>query len=153
MGHVVNGGPMKQVANISSHLKKIYRQLNLELLRDLEERGFTDLRPSFLEVLTVLCEKNGPSIKEVGHFCGLKKQTMTGHLNELEKRGYIVRRTGEKDKREQRVFLTEYGEKFKLNLNSATSALEGKLSEKVGSVELTRLELLLTQFYQNISKL
>ena len=77
---------MKKVSVIGGYLKKIYRIYSNDLLNDLTDRGFIDLRPSFLEILMYLCEHQNPSIKEVGLYCGLKKQTMTSHLNELEKR-------------------------------------------------------------------
>ena len=73
---------MKKISQIGSLLKRIYRVYSSELLTSLQQRGFTDLRPSFLEVLLFICENDGPSIKQIGSGCGLKKQTMTSHLNE-----------------------------------------------------------------------
>ena len=107
---------MNRLSNIGNLLKKIYRIYSQSLLSMLKDRGFSDLRASFLEILSFLCESEGASIKEIGESCGLKKQTMTSHLNELENRGYIKRTTGLVDKRKQKIFLTEYGEKFKLNV-------------------------------------
>ena len=75
---------MKKVSSIGSLVKKIYRTYSAELLISLQSRGFTDLRPSFLEVLLFICEHDGPSIKEIGAGCGLKKQTMTSHLMNLK---------------------------------------------------------------------
>src|SRR5690606_14012846 len=107
---------MSKVSQIGSLLKKLHRTYNGELLRLLQLKGFTDLRPSFLEILLFICENDGPSIKEIGHSCGLKKQTMTSHLNELEKRRYIRRESSDTDKHEQLVYLTDYDEKIKSNL-------------------------------------
>ncbi|MBL7665742.1 MAG: MarR family transcriptional regulator [Bacteriovoracaceae bacterium] len=141
---------MKKISNIGSLLKKIYRMYSLELLSNLQARGFTDLRPSFLEILMYLCENQGPTIKEIGVACGLKKQTMTSHLNELEKRGYIIRKISAVDKREQNVFLTEYGEKFKFNLLEVINDLESNYSEKVGAVELDRVNLMLENLHREL---
>ncbi len=142
---------MKRISHIGSLLKKIYRMYSIELLSHLQDRGFTDLRPSFLEILMFLCENDGPSIKEIGVSCGLKKQTMTSHLNELEKRGYIVRRSSSTDKREQKVYLTEYGEKFKFNLVDVIDDLENTYSGKVGEVELDRVELMLENLHRELN--
>lgn len=117
----------------------------------LEAQGFTDLRPSFLDILMFLCDSDGPSIKQIGHHCGLKKQTMTSHLNELEKRGYIVRSLAEDDKRESQVNLTQYGQKFKINLLQALRDLDQKYEQQVGAVELDRIELSLSSIYMKIS--
>jgi DNA-binding MarR family transcriptional regulator len=142
---------MNKISLIGSLLKRIYRNYSSELLDSLQQRGFTDLRPSFLEVLLYVCEHEGPSIKEVGRACGLKKQTMTSHLNELEKRGYIERRVNPRDKREQNIFLTEYGEKFKLNLFECIDSIEKNYTEVIGEVELDRVQHLLKNFHGKIT--
>jgi DNA-binding MarR family transcriptional regulator len=141
---------MKRIANIGSLLKKIYRLYSVELLKELQHRGFNDLRPSFLEILMFLAENDAPSIKLIGRACGLKKQTMTSHLNELEKRGYIRRSHSEQDKREQLVSLTDYGEKFKFNLLQVTNNLEKDYTTKIGEVELDRVELMLDNLYREL---
>jgi len=141
---------MKRIANIGGLLKKIYRVYSIELIKELQSSGFNDLRPSFLEILMYLSENDGPSIKMIGRACGLKKQTMTSHLNELEKRGYITRANSDVDKREQLVFLTDYGEKFKLNLLQVTNDLERQYTSKIGEVELDRVELMLDNLYREI---
>lgn len=141
---------MKKISQIGSHLKKIYRLYSAELLTRLQDRGFIDLRPSFLEILMYLCDHDSPSIKEIGVACGLKKQTMTSHLNELESRGYILRKTGAEDRREQKVFLTDYGHKFKLTLMEVVADLEVKYTEMIGAVEMDRVVHILENFYSKI---
>ena len=143
---------MKRIARIGSLLKKIYRSYNHDLLDLLSEKGFTDLRPSFLEILTFICEHEGCSIKEIGRSCGLKKQKMTGHVNELSKRGYIERKTGELDKREQRIFLTPYGQRFRLSLSEVILEVERSYSDKVGEIELDRIEHVLNGFHTELTK-
>lgn len=142
---------MQKISNIGNLLKKIYRSYSNDLLTRLELRGFTDLRPSFLEILTFISRNNGPSIKDIGTSCGLKKQTMTSHLNELTKRGYITRQSCSSDKRSQRVFLTEYGQKFKFSLLDASTDLEKKYIDQIGEVELNRVQFLLENFHKEIS--
>lgn len=143
---------MRRIASIGALLKKIYRTYSGDLLQALQDKGFVDLRPSFLEILTYICEKESSSIKEIGQACGLKKQTMTSHLNELEKRGYITRTTGEKDKREFRVTLTEYGEKFKITLIEVINDLEFLYLKEIGDVELDRILHTLENFHLKIQK-
>ncbi|MCK5882777.1 MAG: winged helix-turn-helix transcriptional regulator [Bacteriovoracaceae bacterium] len=142
---------MKRVSTIGGLLKKIYRLYSNELLKRVSERGFTDLRPSFVEVLIYICENDGPSIKEIGVACGLKKQTMTSHLNELQKRGYINRVESARDRRSQHIHLTEYGQRFKLNLFESISELEKVYTDKMGEVELDRVEFSLSNFLEKVS--
>ena len=142
---------MKRISSIGGLLKKIYRVYNNQLLTILQEKGFTDLRPSFLEILVYICENQGPSIKDVGSACGLKKQTMTSHLNELQKRGYVVRKSSELDKREQKIFLTEYGERFKFSLFEALENIEADYSRFIGDVELDRINSTLDNMHKRIT--
>ncbi len=137
---------MNKTSSIASLAKKIYRQYSLKLLETLKNRGFTDLRASFLEVLLYIAENNGTPIKNIGEACGLKKQTMTSHINELESRGYIERRLNQSDKREQCIFLTEQGEKFKLGLFESAEEMEVIYIKMIGELELDRVELSLKNF-------
>lgn len=142
---------MNRLSSIGSYLKKLYRIYSQELLNSLQNKGFTDLRPSFLEVLLYICENEGSSIKEVGQNCGLKKQTMTSHLNELEKRGYTLRKINPNDRREQNIFLTDYGQKFKFSLLEAINDIEEKYSSVLGRIELERIDHVLKNFHEKIA--
>jgi DNA-binding MarR family transcriptional regulator len=138
---------MKKIAEIGNLLKKTYRLYSNELVSLLQSKGHLDLRASFLEILIFVSENDNPSIKNIGDACGLKKQTMTSHLNELENRGYIIRKASQSDRRELKVHLTEYGETFKLTLMDVTSELENKYIAKMGEVELDRVEMVLSQYF------
>jgi hypothetical protein len=48
------------------------------------------------------------------------------------------------------VYLTDYGEKFKLNLLQVTNDLERQYTSKLGEVELDRVELMLDNLYREI---
>ena len=76
---------------------------------------------------------------------------MTSHLNELEKRGYIIRKTGEHDRRELKVMLTAYGEKFKFALLEVIGELEKKYQIMIGEVEMDRILMTLTNFQTKIN--
>ena len=141
---------MQRLAEVGGLLKKIYRIYSNDLLSNLQEKGFLDLRPSFLEILMFLSEAGEANIKEIGHHCDLKKQTMTSHLNELEQRGYIKRSPGAKDRRELIVSLTEYGEKFKFALLESTAELEEAYFFDQGQIELERVQLSLEKLFQTV---
>jgi len=143
---------MKKIAEIGNLLKKTYRLYSNELIHLLQSRGYLDLRASFLEILVYISENETPSIKNIGEACGLKKQTMTSHLNELEKRGYIIRKASDLDRRELKVYLTDYGEKFKLTLIDVTSELEKKYIAKMGEVELDRVQMVLQQYFLKMNE-
>jgi DNA-binding MarR family transcriptional regulator len=140
-----------QISQIGTLLKKLYKSYSNELLEKLQDRGFTDLRVSFLEVLNYVSRNDGVSIKLIGDGCGLKKQTMTSHLNELVKRGYLRREKGQNDRREQNIYLTSYGQQFRIALNECISELDEHYSQLVGSVELERLLSILRLTQQRLN--
>ncbi len=144
---------MNKLSDITNLIKKIYRDYSNNLINQLASMGFNDLRASFLEILIYLCEKDHITIKEIGIHCGLKKQTMTSHLNELEKRGYIQRGVNPDDRRELNVSLTEYGQKFKMTLMQTNSQLEKNYLEVVGENEFERVNNSLHHFYDRVSKI
>jgi DNA-binding MarR family transcriptional regulator len=143
---------MKRLAQVGTLLKKLYRSYSQEIVYRLQQKGFTDLRPSFLEVLITICENDNANIKLIGEYCGLKKQTMTSHLNELESRDYIRRTVNPNDKREQLVTLTDLGLKFKISLFESMTELEGIYTKQIGETELERLEFILANVYDKLSK-
>ena len=143
---------MKHISLIASLLKKNQRLYTLALLSELEDRGYTDLRPSFIEIMSFLAENEGASIKEIGASCGLKKQTMTTHINELDKRGYITRRVGSADRREQKIYLTHYGQSFKLILQEVVESIDQDLSQKLGEVEIERLYHVLDKLHSQLKE-
>lgn len=138
---------MKKIAKIGSLLKKSYRNYSNNLLLGLQSKGYIDLRPSFLEILTYICENEGDSIRNIGIACGLKKQTMTSHLNELEKRGYISRVKSSHDKRELLVNLTPAGQNFKLTLLEVIDQIEQDYLDIIGELEMDRVSKILENFY------
>ena len=71
---------MRRVVRIGCLLKRLHSSYNRKLLYGPRCKDFTDIRPSFLEILTYICEHEGALIKEIGEGCGLKKQTTRGHL-------------------------------------------------------------------------
>lgn len=144
---------MNHLTLLSSYLKKIHRKFTFDVIDRMEAKGFLDLRPSFIEILLVVMSSSnelGPTIKEIGEACGLKKQTMTTHINELVKRGYILKTKNPSDKREQNITLTNYGLKFQLSVNQVVGILEDQYSENIGIIEIQKLEKSLENFYLKI---
>jgi DNA-binding MarR family transcriptional regulator len=141
---------MHLASEIGTMLKQLYRIYSSFVLEKLEARGFADLRPSFLEILVAVSELDGPTLTQVGKTCFLKKQTMTSHINELVKRGYLKKEDSPKDKREQNIYFTELGEKFRLNLQEVMEETEIFMTQKVGSVEIKRVRDTLDYFFQKI---
>lgn len=76
---------------------------------------------------------------------------MTSHLNELQKRGYIIRKINEYDKREQNVYLTEFGERFKISLLESLEKVEEEFVRVIGDNELDRISNTLENMFNKLS--
>lgn len=130
---------MGEFIGIGNTLKKIYRIYSLDILDKLEHFGHEGITFSYLEVLSFLCENEGVSLKTTGKSLGLKKQTITNHISELEKRGYLFRTPCPNDKRSQLIFLTELGLSLKKHLFQSISEIENSYEKIIGIIELERI--------------
>jgi len=137
---------MSEFIGIGNTLKKIYRIYSLDILDKLEQYGHDGITFSYLEVLSFICEHEGASLKLIGRSLGLKKQTMTNHISELERRGYLYRRACPRDGRSQIIFLTELGLSLKTHLFQSISEIENSYEKIIGGLELERIR-------NNLSKL
>lgn len=143
---------MTELIGIGNTLKKIYRAYSLDVLNELNKLGHESLTYSYIEVISFICENEGVSLKVIGKSLGLKKQTMTNHIAELEKRGVIFRQQCESDRRAQLVYLTETGEALKRNLFAIISKIEKDYGEIIGGIELERLQGSLEKFHQRLER-
>ena len=80
----------------------------------LTELGIT--YPQYL-VLMVLWEKDNQPVNDIAHRLLLETNTVTPLLQRMEKQGIVIRKKGEKDKRQQIVCLTEKGKELGLDEN------------------------------------
>ena len=143
---------MAEFIGIGNTLKKIYRLYSLDVLERLESLGYEGITYSYLEVLSFICDNEGVSIKVIGNSLGLKKQTMTNHISELEKRGFIRRIPNANDLRSIEIYLSESGYNLKKHLVEVISKVERDYEVLIGSAELERLRESLTLIYSRLSR-
>ncbi len=143
---------MGELIGIGNTLKKLYRAYSLDVIEKLESLGYAGITFSYLEVLSFVCENEGVSLKTIGKSLGLKKQTMTNHISELEKRGLLERKQCPNDKRSQLVYLSENGFSLKKHLLEIISVIERDYEKIIGSVELERLRNSLGAFYSRLER-
>ena len=129
---------MGDFIGIGNLLKKIYRAYSLDILKNLESLGHDALTFSYLEVISYICEHEGVSLKLIGKSLGLKKQTITNHISELEKRGYLSRKSSLKDRRSQLIYLTEHGLALRGHLLQSIKLVESDYKNIIGSIELEK---------------
>jgi len=98
----------------------------LETMKELE------LRPTQFSVLIVIHENPGIRQTEVCAALGLQKANFVPLLNELQRRGLAVRKTGVSDRRSSALYLTQQGETLLQRANELHAAWERHIAERLG---------------------
>jgi DNA-binding MarR family transcriptional regulator len=104
----------------------------------LAQSGFDDLRPHHANVFTFVPDE-GMQVSDLAILAGVRKQTLTQVIEELEKLGYVERRPHPTDRRARLVFLTPRGKSVRPLAMEAGRRVENSLSEAFGQSELDRL--------------
>lgn len=96
--------------------------------------------------------RNGGTVpqKEIEHAFGVRRSTVTSAMQNLEKKGYILRTPNPEDSRSKLVTLTEAGLEKNEKLRSFMDVLEGRLLDGFSEEESENLRELLLKALNNI---
>ncbi|MDA3847134.1 MAG: MarR family transcriptional regulator [Vallitaleaceae bacterium] len=102
---------VKNDANIcvGKYMAITQRMLNAFLRQRLEN---TDINPSMFMFLLQLVGHDGLSQKQINDSMQYNKGVVTRIANQLEKKGYIIRKSNDQDHRAYRLHLTKKAENF-----------------------------------------
>ncbi len=132
--------------SVSSLLGRAY-YLNLGLLEKmLELEGLNDsVRPSMCNVLFALFSEDGQKISSIASKIRVAKSTMTGTVEGLRKRELINVTRDRRDRRAQRLELTEKAKSLEPALRKTMENLESQISAELTDEEQQLLCKLLTR--------
>jgi len=105
-----------------------------------------NLRPAQFAVLVLVRENPGFSQSTIGQILGIQRANFVSLLDELEKRGWVERRSSQKDRRSFALHLTKQGEAFMKQANDTHAELEKALTQRLGEQETMLLLRLLNEF-------
>jgi DNA-binding MarR family transcriptional regulator len=91
-----------------------------------------DLRPTQFAVLTIIKENPGVRQTEVCAALGIQKANFVPLLNELQRRGFAVRKAGYPDRRASALHLTAQGEAVLGRARALHSAHEADIAARLG---------------------
>ena len=124
-----------------------HRTLASELVLELEERGWPDLRASQAALVLNVDRRFGTRLTELARRAGVTKQAMMVVVDELEVRGFVRRTPDPEDGRAKVVRLTARGRTLAAECRRAVAAVEARARRTLGGrrYELLRetLDLLL----------
>ncbi|MBD5128743.1 MAG: MarR family transcriptional regulator [Ruminococcaceae bacterium] len=110
----------------------------------------TELSLGQPKILDYLREHNGSIQKDISAACHIEQASLTSVLNGMEKKGLIVRKKRDGDRRSLYVFLTEKGSEFAERIEAEFDNIEKSAMEGFSDKEKETLITLLSRMYGNI---
>jgi DNA-binding MarR family transcriptional regulator len=121
------------------------------IVRRLHDHGFDDLDMPHLAVL----QYPGPQgirPSELTARSGASKQAVNHLLNQIEKFGYVERRSDPHDARSKRIVLTRRGESARDTIRAAVREVEQEWERELGTKRFATLTGLLRELYDSLSR-
>lgn len=132
---------------------RIREKANRFIQKELNERGFPEIRPSHGSILWVLfTAAEAPTMAEIVRRVGRSKSTISVSLRTLEKYGYLAIRPSPGDARETRIHLTDTGRSLEKDYLDISEKISTRIAEGFSSGDLELLSTLLLRVDDNLSK-
>ncbi len=107
----------------------------------------------FFAVICINLCKEKPTVKELAEIMGSSHQNVKQILLKLEKKGFVQITVDERDKRKQRIELTEYCREFCTKNDEMTTMAIGKMFEGVSEKQLQVTIQTIIQIEDNLKQL
>lgn len=117
--------------------------------RKVREHGI-DLTYEMLQVLTVLWRKGKMNQQDIADNIQKNKASLTSLLDNLEKRGLVMRSEDPSDRRNKIISLTPLGLQYRLQFQPIFNEFYETLSKDVSKEKLREIGMLLNQIYKNL---
>lgn len=133
--------------NVGRLLLQGFELFRKRIVAGIEAAGFTDLRPADTRVFRNL-DPAGVRITDLADRAGVTKQAISQLVQDLEVRGYLVRRPDPEDGRCKRVHPTEAGRGVIRAARASRRRLEEAWRGELGEEGLSSLRALLTRLLE-----
>jgi DNA-binding MarR family transcriptional regulator len=131
-------------------LRLLYQHYSQDIEGALREAGFEDIRPSAGNVFPFVGPE-GSTVSELAEQANVRKQTMAQAVEQLERTGYVERRSNPRDRRSQLVFLTERGRSVPPVTHKAAQRVEKRWAQFTSPEELEELRRLLLRLLTELN--
>lgn len=138
----------KESNNIGKYISQIYRKGRIFIGKGLEEYNIGQGQFMFLLELYI---QDGRNQEELAEVLKIDKGTTARAIKKLEENKFIRREKDERDKRSNKVYLTEKGESVKDNIFFTLSQWNEKMSEQLDEGERELIIKLLKKVCSNIN--
>lgn len=124
---------------LSRLLLEGHRGLAAQMVSELDERGYPDVRAGHAAVFIYIDRRSGTRLTELARRARITKQGMMMILDDLESRGYVRRVPDELDGRAKIVRLTAKGRRCAAETRRAAAAIEGRARRELGQRRYAQL--------------
>lgn len=145
-----------QEINVSTEIRDLIDSiLNVRLgmkqfiQRKVRDHGI-DLTYEMLQVLTVLWRKGKMNQQDIADNIQKNKASLTSLLDNLEKRGLVMRSEDPSDRRNKIISLTPLGLQYRVQFQPIFNEFYETLSKDVSKEKLREIGMLLNQIYKNL---
>lgn len=134
------------------YFKVMANELARNRNKDLER---LDLTSSQCDILLYLIAHNKEEVnqRDIEQFFKLSNPTISGILDRLEAKGFIIRKQSSKDARSKQIELTEKSMQVHHHMKKKMQELEKQLLQNVSSEELLIFKKVAKQLHDNIIEL
>lgn len=116
------------------------------------EAGITDLPPSYGDILHAIHGKKGASVSDIVALSHKDKSTVSNIINQLEKRGYVEKKSSPEDGRRVQVTLSPKAESYIGAMAGISTRLQEKLFQAMSEEEQGILFMLLRKVGANLNR-
>ena len=135
---------MDEYTNTGAYLRILWDELRSNLEDQLKEKGYADVSPSHGWIFHNTKEE-GSRITELAAIQKITKQSMSALAAQLEKMGFVKKKTDATDKRAWLLLLTPKRKKVKALGHEINDLFEKKWEQKLGKKDYSQLRQLLTK--------
>ncbi len=135
--------------NIGKYISQLYRRGGIFITKRMEKYNIGQGQFMFLLELYI---EDGRNQEELSKVLKIDKGTTARAIKKLEEEGYIERFKDEKDKRSNKIYLTQKGRDVKESIFSVLDEWERKMSEHLDESEKELMIKLLKKVCLNIDK-
>lgn len=141
----------QRAANLRQRLLRASRIINMAIVEQLHEQGFTQLRSTHTALLSHL-DLDGNTLTEIARRAGMTKQAMGRLADELVKLNYISRSRSETDRRAVHIKFTRSGLKLMQKSFKIMQDMEIRCSARLGSKPYKQLLMALDEITEEFSE-
>ena len=114
-----------------------------------EKRGYPLTREQWT-IIKILWDKNGVAQQDLANELLKNKASITSLIENLEKKGLILRKTNLYDKRSKMVFLTDEGRRIREEVHTFVQETTNDLTRNVSEIDIQNTRQVLSKILDNL---